>query len=355
MLYQSFILMMRKLYKDLEGIGVNIINGKFKMFVAIFILILGIINGCAVEEVQYDFPLSSEDIEEVLLSEDLKWKITESDSFGEGHKVYRLEKDNDKIISFISSYGNKNMKSLQLSFFPKNPMVSKSISEPITEDEWADMIKLAGRLYGNSRLYKNTHEELIRYTSKRSSNEYGDTSFTKRIDDIHLRIVLRASKETNNKYDLAAIFLMNDVAYESTLADSANYRKRRWLREETEVLENHKIFEILQMNDEGSNKEKGLIIQGHLEKIKKAKKEEMPKSNILNLLTPLYEEDYLSAILVDESGSLEIIMPSNSLNKEELSQVRNHYITYIPDENIFVIHFSVLSEQLRELEKMNRI
>lgn len=323
-------------------------KGKLIILAVIVILIFSIMNGCALEEVQYDFPLASEGIEEVLLSQDLKWKITESDSFYEGHKVYRLENENDKIISFISSYGNKNMKSLQLSFFPKDPKVSKSVSEPINEDEWVSMLRLAGSLYGNSKLYKTTYNKLIKYTSERSSNKYGSTSLTMRVDDIHLRVVLRASEETSNKYDLAAIFLMNDVAYEANLAALANYRKQTWLREGAQVLENHKILEVAEINKNGSNEAKGLIIQGHLEKIKKAKKKEMPSSSILNLQFPLYEQDYFSATLVDESGSLDVILPSNSFNKEELSQVRNHYITYIPSESISIIHFSVLSEQLKE-------
>jgi len=301
-----------------------------------------------VEEVQYDFPLSSEDIEEVLLSEDLKWKITESDSFGEGHKVYRLENENNKIICFITSYGNNNMKSLQLSFFPKDPKVSKSISEPISEDEWVNMLKLTGKLYGDSKIHKKTYNELVKYTSERSSNKYGHASFTKRVDDIHLRIGLRASKETNNKYDLAAIFLMNDIANEANLVDLANYRKQTWLREDVEVLENHKISEISQIANSSNNKVKGLIIEGHLEKIKKAKQKDMPSLSTSNSLPPLYEQDFFRATLVDESGRLEVLVYSNSLNKEELSQVRNHYITYIPSENIFIINFSALSEQIKE-------
>ena len=53
----------------------NSMSRKSKILLIFFMFVSIALNGCSSEDVQYAFPLSSEDMEEVLLNEELLWTI----------------------------------------------------------------------------------------------------------------------------------------------------------------------------------------------------------------------------------------------------------------------------------------
>lgn len=316
----------------------NSMSRKNKMFLMLVFIIL---NGCVSEEVQNTFPLYSEDIEDVLSNEKILWTIKKSDSFREGHKLYQLENENHKLISVVSSYGVNSIRSLNLTFFVKDPMINKSIKEPIHEEDWIDMFKLAGALYGNSKDYKKIYRKLNKYLVQRNSKKYGRAIWSERIDDMHIKVNLVPSVDNHDKYNLIGIDIMNTEAYEEYLKSLENswkiYIKQNL---KAEIIQAIKISDISLLN-ESEDKFKGLVIKGHLENFKVVKYEELP-SKILNIKVLPYVKDYISADLIDKTGSKRVIVKLSSLKREELSLVRKHYITYYNDEDICVIDYSVL-------------
>ncbi|SET14856.1 hypothetical protein SAMN05660297_01496 [Natronincola peptidivorans] len=80
------------------------------------------------------------------------------------------------------------------------------------------------------------------------------------------------------------------------------------------------------------------------ENIRKLNDDELPSTTDPGSNALPYIEDYLSAELVDDTGSIQVIIPNLSLNKEELNQLRNHYGYYFSKENVCIIDLSITNE-----------
>lgn len=330
-------------------------RNKIYLLMPFLLVIIVVCFGCASDEIQhsssqsadiqYAFPLSSEDIESVLESEELSWEITDSRTLTEGNIVYTLEDKSDKIFSFLSSYSINGIRFLALNFFSGAPLSSKELSEPIDINKWNDMIKLAGIFYGNTKNTEQVYKELNDYLENRDSNIYGRAIWSKEIDGIHYMIQLQPSKKSNSQYIIQSIFIMNYDAIEGYSKILVNGWRQRMINEDVEILENITVSEIESIRKRDSNTVKGLIIKGSLENIKKARKKDLPSVAYPNKDLLAYKNDYFRATLVDKTGSIKIIVRLTSLSEKELSQERIHYITYFIDDNVCVIDKSVLIEQ----------
>lgn len=321
-----------------------------KKNIGFMILVLSLsllITACSPEEVKYAFPLDSEVIEKVLAQEESSWFIEKSQSFQEGHTLYTLKNENDKIISTISSYSKDEMRHLGLNFFSISKLDKDPLKATINENEWEDMFKLACTLYGNSNDYKKVYREFVKYSNNRRDKEYGRAVWSKRIDNAHFKVTLNPLDplEYGSKdFILRGIDIMNSDAYEGYSLSLVNNWKYSMDREEIEILENTTVSDIISMNEEDNDLVRGIIIKGHLENISKFNDNELPSTIFPNSKAVPYKEDYLSAKLVDETGSIQVVLRASSLNEEELGQVRTHHGYYFGKDNIYVIALSVLSE-----------
>lgn len=318
-----------------------------KKNIGLMILVLSLsllITACSPEEVKYAFPLDSEVIEKVLAQEESSWFIEKSQSFQEGHTIYTLKNENDKIISTISSYSKDEMRHLGLNFFSISKLGKDPLKATINENEWEDMFKLACTLYGNSNDYKKVYREFVKYSNNRRDKEYGRAVWSKRIDNAHFKVTLNPLEEGTEDFTLIGIQIMNTDAYEDYSLNIVNMWKNAMKREKVEILENITVSDIVSMNEEDVDSTKGIIVKGHLENIRKLKDDELPSTIFPNSKAVPYKEDYLSANLVDETGSIQVVLPASSLNEEELGQVRTHHGYYFGKDNIYVIALSVLSE-----------
>lgn len=310
----------------------------------IIILLTLLITACGAEEIQYSFPLDREVVEEVLAKEDSSWFIEKTQSFQEGHTLYTLKNENDKLISTISSYSKDGMRHLGLTFFSISKVTANSLSETIKENEWEDVFKLACTLYGNSKDYKKVYREFVEYSNNRRSSEYGRALWHKRIDDAHFSVALNPLEEGAEEFVLTRIQIMNSAAHEDYSSNVVNMWKSVMDREEIEIIESITVADIISMNEESSGLTKALIIKGHLENIRELKDDELPSTIFPNSKAVPYKEDYLSAELVDETGNVKVIISASSLNKKELGQTRIHHAYYFGKDNECIIALSVLNE-----------
>lgn len=317
---------------------------KIVYFLIILLLLTGLVTACTSEEIQYAFPLEKQVVEEVLAKEELGWYIEESQSFQEGHTLYMLKNENDKLISNISSYSKEGMRHLGLNFFSPSKLDKNPLTVTINENQWEDMFKLACTFYGNSNEYKKVYREFVKYSNNRRSSEYGSTQWYKRIDDAHFRVSLNPLDEGTEGFTLTGIHIMNSDAYEDYSLSLVNMWRNVMDREGIAILENITVSNIISMNEEDSDFVRGVIIKGHLEDIRKLKSDELPSTIFPNSKAVPYKEDYLSAKLVDNTGSVQVILRTSSLNKDELRQTRKHYGYYFGKDNVCVINLSVLNK-----------
>lgn len=301
--------------------------------------LIALITACSSEEIQYAFPLDREVVEEVVEKEELGWHIKESQSFTEGHINYLLKNENDKLVCIISSYSKDNMRSLGVNFFP-----SSKLAEKPYENKWDDIFKLACTLYGNSKDYKKAYQEFVKYSTDRRSSKYGSALWSKRIDKVHFEASLDPLEEDPEHFTLTGIQIMNNEAYEEYSRSRVNAWRYRIERAGIEILENTTVSDIISMNEEDSDLVRGIIIKGHLENIRKVNDDKLPSITIPNSKDLPYKKDYLSAKLVDDTGSIQVILRTSSLNEEELGQIREHHAYYFSKDNICIIYLNVLDE-----------
>jgi len=315
-------------------------NRKIKIVIIFFLYLSTILISCTSNHSEIEFPLKDEDIEDILVQEDIDWKIVESESDNEDQIVHSFDNKDKKRICNISSLGSEKMKFLQLVFFPDNPMIHNEYSEEISKDKWKDMLKLAGALYGENIDYNRSYKKMDKYLSNRNSSKYGEALFTERIADIHIMISFVPSKEIYNDYSLRQIWIMDSYAYEETIRGGlVNAWNQKMKNEAIEVVESVSISEIVNVEDDFPTK--GLIISGYLKDTYEIRNDEISDIDISNIISTLYIEDYFGATLVDETGERNVIVRMSSLSEDEMKEWRNHYITYSVNEDICIINLSV--------------
>lgn len=308
------------------------------------ILILFLITGCSSKEIEYDFPLTREDVEELISEKQLSWRIEDEQSFYEGQMVYSLRNDDDVFMS-IDSRNVEGARWFSMQFhIPQNspPTYVSEQLQQFNEEEWLKLFEIAGTFYGNSRDTKRVYHDLLDYLSNRSSVKYGSTSWTKRIDDTHFRVRLSPFKGDLNYYQMDSICIMNNDAFEKYMYSSFEGTNKFFESQKIEVFENITVSDIIALNPENEDTNLCLTVQGRLENIR----EEIPENfkTLPNTDIPPFKNDFVTATLIDDTGSIRVLLRTTSLNSEELAQDRNHLIYYNTKDKFCVIYISSLTE-----------
>lgn len=312
-----------------------------KRYLSILFILLTyfIFVGCSTNEVeysytQYKFPLQKEDIQEVLKQNNLSRTLNTSNSKSKGHTHHLLVNNQNKLICSIDSHTDNYGRYLKIAGFPQKV----EETELIYESEWQDVFKFTCILYGNPNQYQTIYNEFTNYIRSRKNNEI--KYWRTRIDDEHVVIYFSPIEDDTEKYYLNSITIMNNNSFEALLKSREKIWKDILTRLEIESMGKLNISEIISMSDDDTDFIKGVMVEGHLKNIKKLKKSELykviPKSEFIS-----YNETFLTAELVDDTGSIPVVLRSTSLNKEELGEVRKHYMYYFSSNNACIINFSV--------------
>ncbi|WP_432666734.1 hypothetical protein R9X47_10275 [Wukongibacter baidiensis] len=314
---------------------------KIKYIALLCVLVIALAVGCSKEEVLYDFPLEREVVEQVISDQQLTWRIEDEQSFYDGHLVFSL-RDDDNVFCAISSYADEGKKHLGLTFhFPLN-YTSKQIQQ-FNKEEWSNLFTIVGTFYGNSKDMKKVYNDFLTYVNNRNSTEYKFGYFTKRIGDTHFKAKFSPFENDMNFYQLNALEIMNSETYEKNASAKAEGWTNAAKVRGTKVLANIGVSDIKEISTEDDVLR--LIVPGHLENIRKLKDtpETLKALTTYRSYTP-HKDDYFTAKLVDDTGSIDVFVLSTSLNSTELGQIRNHHIDYFSKEKLGLIILSPLSE-----------
>lgn len=313
---------------------------KIKYIGLLCVLIFALAVGCSKEEIVYDFPLERDVVEKVISEQQLTWRIETEQSFYEDHSVFSL-KDDDNVFYSIDSYGGEMVRYLGLQcHFPQN-YTSEQIHQ-FNEEEWFHLFEIACTFYGNSKDVKKVYDEFLTYVNDRNSIEYEHGYFTKRINDTHFRVKLSPFTNNGKYYKLRTLGIMNTKSYEKNSSASAEGWTKSVKIQGIKVLDDISVSDITKISTE--DEVLRLIVQGHLEDIRELK--DIPET--LKVITTHYAQphidDYFTAKLVDDTGSMDVFVRTTSLNSKELGQDRKHHIDYFSKDKLCVIILSPLSE-----------
>lgn len=321
------------------------------MFLFCIILIV-ICTLCEIKEIGYEFLLKSEDIENLLSEKELNWRL--EDTFDEEIKdSVRYVFADDTGMQFIirstiyDSYGYKGERGIGIAWsLPRELSIEKTREFYYTElPEIFDLINI---LYGNTNRLKNGLIEFVNYYKKVENDCQQGMYWEKRAGDNHICIDVLFE---NNKYGSLSVY-PNEV-YEGLVLPSKYEDWKQVAETDSIEIKNMTVDEISKMEPvkEEDFYLRHFVVQGYLEDVEDLKT--VPETlKSLKVTRPYYfkpnKDKYLSAKLIDETGSMDVFVQSTSLNKEELGKERNHNVVlYYHDKEtpIFVIRFSPLADK----------
>lgn len=329
----------------------NILNYKkpsFWVFAAVIVIVVSIAISLGTDPImveEYQFPLTSDDIENVLTEQKLDWYIKEHNG-DDTRDIFTLT--NDYNITFgIDSYIRENKKVLNLTWYLPSNLTADEVDN-FYYYELSRNFKLAGIFYGNKKGLDKALNKLLDYYLNEENYENG-LYWNKRVGNDHLKVLI------NNENRVVSLQIIPNELYE----DYLRTLNESWKR--TSEVDNKKIFnstvadmkeDIPPVNDIDIFS-KHFIIHGNLEDINELK--EVPESlkNTNSRLLKPNKDKYLTAKLVDNTGTVNVLLQMTSLNLDELTEKRNHHVTmfYYNNEPFYVVRFSALySEEMRAQE-----
>jgi hypothetical protein len=307
----------------------------FVVFVSLICIILFIFNSQkSVRE--YQFPLQTEDIENVLAEQNIDWYITDKGVVDESRIIYTLKND-ENITMGVDAWIKDNHKIFSMSWYLPSALTNDKVKN-FFNNEMSKHLELPGIFYGNKRGLDKALNEMLSYCLEEDNYENG-LYWNKRVGNDHLKIQISPG---NNQNHVISLLVIPDDEYENYLKTSDNVWKEAASSENIEIIESN-VAEIKESTKEYAAPvndidifSKHFIVHGSLEDIKENKKVPETLINInSNLLKP-NRDKYMNAKLVDDTGSIDVFVEMTSLNNKELSIKRSHNVLVLYNNNEFI-------------------
>lgn len=308
-----------------------------------FILML-LCTACSNQEQQYQFPIKTEDMENVLSEQELDWSVKEVGTVDEYQNIITLTNE-DKIIFGIGSKVDEGRKVLNMTWFLPSELTADKFNQ-FYHDDLPHLFDLVGIFYGNSREIDKSLNEFLKYCYKDEENYNSGVYWTKRIKDDHLKIEIKPWQNSpDDRNRLGTLIIMPDKSYEKYL--KLKYESMKSTAETDSIkISECTVAELLRNDQPVDEEPKHFIISGHLEDINEIKN--IPES-LRNMETKFMipnKDKYFSAKLIDDTDSMDVFLQATSLNKDELSMERKHNVMlfYYDNNPVVIVYNSALIE-----------
>lgn len=323
------------------------------VIVLIIICIALVTNSVSIE--QYQFPVKTEDIENVLAENEIDFNITDHNVVDNSRDIFTL-KNSKNITLGIDTQVKDNYKILNMTWFLPDNLTSDEVND-FFHSELSRQLKLSGIFYGNKKHLDKAIDEMLNYFL--DEKNYDESLYwNKRVGNDHLKVKIQPMLN-DDKNQIVSMMIMPHELYESyliTLNDAwkktAETNGIKVLNGTADQLKEAAIKNIPTGNDTDTFS-KYFVIYGSLEDIKENNNILEPLKGInSNYLIP-NKDKYLSAKLVDNTGSVDVFLEMTSLNIDELRLKRNHNVVMLYNNNqpVYVVRFSTLhSEEERAQE-----
>lgn len=329
----------------------------FWIFAAVIVIIIICIalgtNSVSIEP--YQFPVKTEDIENVLAENETDFNITDHNVVDNSRNIFTL-KNSKNITLGIDTQVKDNYKILNMTWFLPSGLTSDEVND-FFHSELSSQFKLSGIFYGNKKQLDKALDEMISYYLDEENYDKG-LYWNKRVWNDHLKVKIQ-TMVNDNKNQIVTLMIMPHELYESYLITLSDAWKKTAETNGINVLYctsaqlKEAAIKDIQTGNDTDTFSKHFVIYGSLEDIKENNNIPEPLKGInSNYLIP-NKDKYLSAKLVDSTGSVDVFLEMTSLNKDELSLKRNHNVVMLYNNNhpVYVVRFSTLhSEEERAQE-----
>lgn len=307
-------------------------KGKRSPLIILFFVIVILLTACnSIEQQQFQFPLQKEDVEKVVEEKQYSWSITNVEYVENSKTVFTLENNEDVTVG-IMTFLNENGKAINLTWvLPKETSLGE-LNE-FYQNEIPKLFDLISTFYGNNKELENGIKEFYKYYLDIDDNLEG-VYWTKRIGDDHLRIEIKTNlpKEIGI---IGTLIITSNSLYENFLVSKIenlkNLAKARFI--ETSDSTVGEILEFVPPDDAQIYYSKLFSFQGHLEDIKEIKTVPESLKNLRSKFLNPNRDKYLTAKLVDDTGSVDVFLQTTSLNKKEVGMERIHSVILLYYDN----------------------
>lgn len=328
-----------------------------KILVIVLIIIMSVaVIGCELNSsqepvVQYEFPLKTGEIEKVLTEQNIDFNIIDNSVVEESRNIYTL--NNDKNITLgIDAWVKDDFKILNMTWFVPSRLTEEEVDD-FFSNELSKHFELPGIFYGNKKNIDKVLNEILGNYSNKEKHE--NIYWNERVGNDHLRAQIRTMSPNENSLVIFLSVIPSEV-YEDSLRATNNLWKISAAENDIRLF-NSTVNELKEFeNNDVSNKEdfsRHNIVYGSLENIKENRKVPESIKNIESNYLKTNKDTYLNAKLVDETGSVDVLVEMTSLNKDELSMNRSHNVVmlYNNEEPVYIVRSSILyTEELRAQE-----
>lgn len=311
------------------------------------------INPINEKQYQYEFPLTHEDIESVLEGQGINMVVEDISTIDESTNGPSLNdiiisiatlRNKDNITLGISSQVRSSLRFLNMTWYLPKALSTEKVDD-FFHNELSKQFELAGIFYGNK---KGLNKELNKlYDYYIDGDNYNNSSYwNKRVGNDHLIV-----RRNNRTMSTISMMVIPDEMHEDYL-NSTNEAWKDTAEAENINIHNSTISEVITSAKEYVFDEneidiftKHFIVKGQLKNIKENKHAPKQLVNIDSDYLMPNKEKYLSAKLVDETGSLDVFLQMTSLDNKQLGMERYHRIVmfYDNDEPIYVVRLSTLN------------
>lgn len=314
------------------------------------IVLMVFCTACSSSEHEYQFPLQKSDIKKAIFSQKLEWEIENIEDV-DSRSFFTL-KNNEGAIFGISSGEYDTGKILNMTWSLPSEFSTDQFNK-FYQKNLPELFELSGELYGNRNELKTGLKEFLKYYNDLVDEFKGEIFWVKRIGNDHVQIDIKPSLgSTDDRNRMGTLFITHNKSYEDYLRKLSESWSKTAEIQSIEV-ENSVVSNIKSLSNPDKDEEfygKHFIIQGKLENIEEIKTVPESLKNIKSNHLKSNRDKYLSAKLVDDTGSVDVFVQSTSLNVKELSKKRNHNVVLLYYKNIpiLVVRFSPLINKSEE-------
>lgn len=197
----------------------NILNYKKTQFwilavVVVAVAIIAVVLGTnPINEQQYEFPLTTEDIENVLAEQGINMYVIENNSVDDWSNIANL-KNEGKITFGIHSQVRNNHKVLNLTWYLYDKLTDDEVYD-FFQNEISKQLELAGIFYGNKRdLDKELNKMLNYYINDKNYGNKLDWNEKAGNDHVKVKIKPMTGSDRNN---IISLLIIPDELYDDYL------------------------------------------------------------------------------------------------------------------------------------------
>lgn len=307
-------------------------------------------TACSKEkQYEYEFLVGREDMERVLKEQKLNWFVKEVGEFEEAQKNIITLTNDDNIDIAVGFKSDEGRKVLDIVWLLPRGITTEKYNE-FYHNELPELLELVGIFYGNKREIDKGLDEFLDYYLNVESNYENGVFWTKRMNENHLEIKVHqyAFGENDDKNRVGTLLVIPHESYEISLRLSNENLKSIKDYDSSMVFNKCTISELLNYEhpDEKEPITKYFIATGYLDDIKEIKTIPDSLRNSNNRFVIPNKDKYLSAKLIDNTGSMDVFVEPTSLNTNELKMEREHNVImfYYENNSVFIVINSALKD-----------